>query len=80
VIRLAVLYRLLTFGTWRSPLAFRTLAPSIIFALRDFVSCSRTPAYVRGKRGIVAALHGSIVNPLDHRGMYPPLCSVVFPV
>jgi hypothetical protein len=35
---------------------------------------------VRGKRGIVTALHGSIINPLDHRGMYPPLCSVVFPV
>ncbi len=40
----------------------------------------RTPAYVRGKTGIVTALHGSIDNPLDHRGVYPPLCSVVFPV
>ena len=40
----------------------------------------RTPAYVRGKEGIVTALHGSIENPLDHRGVYPPLCSVVFPV
>ena len=25
----------------------------------------RTPAYVRGKSGIVTALHGSIDNPLD---------------
>jgi hypothetical protein len=40
----------------------------------------RTPAYVRGKCGIVTALHGSIVNPLDHNGVYPPLCSVRFPV
>jgi len=40
----------------------------------------RTPAYVRGKSGIVAALHGSIDNPLDHRGVYPPLYSVLFPV
>ena len=40
----------------------------------------RTPAYVRGKNGIVTALHGSIDNPLDHRGVYPPLCSVLFPV
>jgi nitrile hydratase beta subunit-like protein len=40
----------------------------------------RTPAYVRGKTGIVTALHGRIDNPLDHRGVYPPLCSVVFPV
>jgi len=38
----------------------------------------RTPAYVRGKSGIVTALHGSIANPLDHRGAYPPLCSVLF--
>jgi hypothetical protein len=27
-----------------------------------------------------AALHGSIDNPLDHRGVYPPLCSVLFSV
>ena len=40
----------------------------------------RTPAYVRDKHGIVVALHGSIVNPLDHRGVYPPLCSVLFQV
>lgn len=40
----------------------------------------RTPAYVRGRSGIVAALHGSIDNPLDHRGVYPPLCSVLFSV
>jgi hypothetical protein len=40
----------------------------------------RTPVYVRGKDGVVTALHGSIVNPLDHRGVYPPLCSVLFSV
>ena len=40
----------------------------------------RTPAYVRGKRGAVTALHGCIVNPLDHRSVYPPLCSVLFAV
>ena len=40
----------------------------------------RTPAYIRGKSGIVTILHGSIDNPLDHRGIYPPLCSVLFPV
>jgi hypothetical protein len=38
----------------------------------------RTPGYIRGKRGVVTALHGRIVNPLDHRGVYPPLCSVLF--
>ncbi len=40
----------------------------------------RTPAYVRGKEGVVITQHGSIVNPLDHRGVYPPLCSVLFSV
>ena len=40
----------------------------------------RTPKYILGKSGIVTALHGSIDNPLDHRGVYPPLCSVLFPV
>ena len=40
----------------------------------------RTPAHVRGKNGLIAALHGVIPNPLDHRGLYPPLYSVVFEV
>ena len=38
----------------------------------------RTPGYVRGKTGTVVALHGQISNPLDHRGRYPPLCTVRF--
>jgi hypothetical protein len=38
----------------------------------------RTPHYVRGKRGVVTVLHGRIVNPIDHHGVYPPLCSVLF--
>jgi hypothetical protein len=38
----------------------------------------RTPSYIRGKRGIITMLHGSILNPLDHRGVYPPLYSVLF--
>lgn len=40
----------------------------------------RTPKYVRGKEGVVAAIHGSISNPLDHRGLYPPLYTVVFQI
>ncbi|HZU06543.1 MAG TPA: SH3-like domain-containing protein [Chloroflexota bacterium] len=40
----------------------------------------RTPAYVRGKTGVIAAVHGVIANPLDHYGLYPPLYSVVFTV
>ena len=40
----------------------------------------RTPVYIRGKSGTVTVLHGCIVNPLDHRGVYPPLCTVLFQV
>jgi len=40
----------------------------------------RTPNYIRGKRGIVTMLHGAIINPMDHHGVYPPLCSVLFTV
>ena len=40
----------------------------------------RTPRYIRGKRGVVTVLHGAIVNPIDHHGVYPPLCSVLFNV
>ena len=40
----------------------------------------RTPSYVRGKLGQVVAMHGQIPNPLDHRGVYPPLCTVAFPI
>jgi hypothetical protein len=40
----------------------------------------RTPRYIRGKRGVVTVLHGPIVNPIDHHGVYPPLCSVLFRV
>ncbi len=40
----------------------------------------RTPRYIRGKCGVVTVLHGAIVNPIDHHGVYPPLCSVLFSV
>jgi hypothetical protein len=40
----------------------------------------RTPIYIRGKRGVVADVHGVVSNPRDHRGLYPPLYSVVFEV
>ena len=40
----------------------------------------RTPPYARGKIGRVTDLHGRIPNPLDHRDVYPPLCTVAFSV
>lgn len=38
----------------------------------------RTPRYVRGKRGVVASVHGILENPRDHRGLYTPLYTVRF--
>ena len=40
----------------------------------------RTPAYIRGKRGLIIEVHGVISNPRDHRGLYPPLYTVAFDV
>jgi hypothetical protein len=40
----------------------------------------RTPAYIKTKAGVVARLHGTMLNPLDHHGVYEPLCSVEFEV
>jgi hypothetical protein len=40
----------------------------------------RTPAYAKGRTGVVTASHGVIVNPLDHHDPYPPLYSVTFRV
>ena len=40
----------------------------------------RTPVYIRGKTGVVIGRHGRIDNPVDHRGIYPPLYTVEFAV
>lgn len=38
----------------------------------------RTPKYIRGKRGVIGAVHGLLENPRDHRGIYQPLYTVRF--
>lgn len=40
----------------------------------------RTPAYARGRDGVITALHGVIDNPLDHHQPYPPLYTIAFRV
>ncbi|HEY3302628.1 MAG TPA: SH3-like domain-containing protein [Candidatus Binatia bacterium] len=40
----------------------------------------RTPKYIRGKKGVITDAHGVINNLRDHRGLYPPLYTVVFDV
>ena len=38
----------------------------------------RTPQYVRGKKGVIADVHGVLENIRDHRGVYSPLYTVRF--
>jgi hypothetical protein len=40
----------------------------------------RTPDYLKGKVGVIAALQGVIENPFDHRDTYPYLYTVAFAV
>lgn len=37
----------------------------------------RTPDYMKGKGGVVVAVHGTIENPRDHRRPYPPLYTIM---
>ena len=38
----------------------------------------RTPHYIRGKRGVIGAVHGVLENIRDHRGVHQPLYTVKF--
>jgi hypothetical protein len=38
----------------------------------------RTPHYIRGKRGVIGAVHGVLENIRDHRGIHKPLYTVRF--
>jgi hypothetical protein len=50
----------------------------VIVAPENPVGNPRTPKYIRGKRGIIGAVHGVLENPRDHRGLYQPLYTVKF--
>jgi nitrile hydratase subunit beta len=63
------------------PSAYRFKTGDVVRVRQDVPGGNpRTPKYVRGCEGVVAAVHGSVPNPLDHRGVYPPLYTVVFQV
>ena len=51
---------------------------AVMVALENPVGNARTPAYIRGKRGVVGAVHGVLENPRDHRGIHDPLYTVKF--
>lgn len=38
----------------------------------------RTPGYIRGKRGVIGAVHGVLENLRDHRGRHRPLYTIRF--
>jgi hypothetical protein len=50
----------------------------VVVAPQDPSGNPRTPRYIRGKRGIIGAVHGTLENPRDHRGIYQPLYTVRF--
>jgi hypothetical protein len=50
----------------------------VVVAAKNPTGNPRTPMYVRGKRGVIAAIHGVLENPKDHRGLYQPLYTVRF--
>ena len=50
----------------------------VIVAAENSTGNPRTPRYVRGKRGVVGAVHGVLENPKDHRGLYQPLYTIRF--
>jgi hypothetical protein len=54
------------------------IGDAVTIAAKNPAGNPRTPAYIRGKRGIVGAVHGLLENPRDHRGVYQPLYTVRF--
>ncbi len=50
----------------------------VVIAAENSTGNPRTPRYIRGKRGVIGAVHGRLENPTDHRGIYQPLYTVRF--
>ena len=51
---------------------------AVVIASENPTGNPRTPGYIRGKRGVIGALHGVLENLRDHRGMHRPLYTVRF--
>ena len=54
------------------------IGDAVVVAAKNPTGNPRTPTYVRGRRGVIAAIHGVLENPKDHRGLYQPLYTVRF--
>jgi hypothetical protein len=54
------------------------LGDPVVVSAENPTGNPRTPQYIRGKRGVIGAVHGRLENPRDHRGIYQPLYTVRF--
>ena len=51
---------------------------AVMVAIENPSGNPRTPHYIRGKRGVIGAVHGVLENIRDHRGVHKPLYTVKF--
>jgi hypothetical protein len=51
---------------------------AVIVAVENPTGNPRTPHFIRGKRGVIGAVHGVLENIRDHRGVHKPLYTVKF--
>ena len=54
------------------------IGDAVLVAAENPAGNPRTPHYIRGKRGIIGAVHGLLENARDHRGIHKPLYTVRF--
>jgi hypothetical protein len=54
------------------------IGDTVVVAAKNPSGNPRTPTYIRGRRGVITAIHGVLENPKDHRGLYQPLYTVRF--
>ncbi len=54
------------------------IGDAVVIARENPAGNPRTPRYIRGRRGVIGAVHGLLENPTDHRGIYQPLYTVRF--
>ena len=51
---------------------------AVVIASENPTGNPRTPGYIRGKRGVIGAVHGVLENLRDHRGRHRPLYTIRF--
>lgn len=51
---------------------------AVVVARENPAGNPRTPKYIRGKRGVIGLVHGTLENVRDHRGIHQPLYTVRF--